>query len=69
MVRDSREHEFLRIVLSAREEFLMVWRGRRGELEGNPFYAVHDLFIPPQKTPTVPVVLKTRQPGRCHLSV
>jgi len=51
MVQASREHPWVRIVLSAREEFLFAVRGRTGELEANPFYPLLDLFVhPPEDT-------------------
>ena len=51
MVKAAREHSWLRIVLSAREEFLAVWHGRRGELESSPFYDMQGLFVQPPDNP------------------
>lgn len=55
MVAVAREHDWLRIILSVREEFLLVWRGRRGQLAGNPFYPLRSLFVLPPENRQRPV--------------
>ncbi|HJT77020.1 MAG TPA: tetratricopeptide repeat protein, partial [Gemmataceae bacterium] len=54
LVSAGRAYPWLRVVLSARDEFLLVWSGRRGDLEANPFHAVRGLFVPPPEDPTRP---------------
>jgi len=54
MVQSAREHPWVRIVLSAREEFLFVWRGRMGELQASPFYPLRSLFVLPAADPQRP---------------
>ena len=51
LVALTREHPWLRVILSAREEFLAIWRGRRGQLETSPFYPLVELFAPPPLPP------------------
>jgi tetratricopeptide (TPR) repeat protein len=55
MVVAARGHDWLRVVMSARDEFLIIWRGRRGELESNPFYPVQSLFVTPPDDPARPL--------------
>lgn len=47
MVSEARHYDWVRIVLSMREEFLEVWQARRGGTEANPFYLLHPLFVSP----------------------
>jgi tetratricopeptide (TPR) repeat protein len=54
LVAAARQYAWLRVVLSARDEFLLVWSGRRGELEANPFHPVRELFVPPPDDPQRP---------------
>ncbi|MCS7224596.1 MAG: hypothetical protein NZ959_08595, partial [Armatimonadetes bacterium] len=54
MIQSAREHPWIRIILSVREEFLFVLRGRRGEGETNPFYTMWDLFVHPPEDPHRP---------------
>ena len=54
LVRAAREHPFVRIVLSVREEYLEVWRGRRFEHEASPFANLEGLFVLPPDDPTRP---------------
>jgi hypothetical protein len=54
MVESAREHPWVRIVLSAREEFLFVLWERREGTEANPFYRVLDLFVSPPEDPERP---------------
>ena len=54
LVSAARPYPWLRIVLTARVEFLDVWRGRRDGAEASPFYPVLSSFVPPPDDPVRP---------------
>lgn len=54
MIDALRQHEWVRVVLTVREEFLLVWSRRRGELEASPFHGIRDLFVSPPDDPSHP---------------
>ena len=55
MVAAAREHVWLRIALSARSEFLDVWRGLGESTVPSPFHAVRPLFVTPPDDPLNPL--------------